>query len=96
MPVRACTVSFTGVSGVRHSVEVTAESLYEAAVVGLSLLKKDGWVDNVGPGTELEVKVREPATSHVVTVQQLRRWCDGIAQSPAETIRKAKLKQLLA
>jgi hypothetical protein len=29
--VRACTVSFVGPSGVRHSVGVTAESVYEAA-----------------------------------------------------------------
>jgi len=29
--LRTCTVSFTGASDVRHSVEVTAESIYEAA-----------------------------------------------------------------
>src|ERR1700730_3179913 len=53
-------------------------------------------VDNVASAAELEVEVREPATRHTVSVQQLRRWCDSIAASPAETIRKAKLKQLLA
>ena len=95
MPVRSCTVSFRGVSGVQHSVDLEAESVYEAAIRGLSLLRKDGWVDNIGPATELEIRVREPATRHTVSVQQLRRWCDGIAVSPAETIRKAKLRQLL-
>ena len=96
MPVRSCTVSFRGVSGVRHSVELDAESVYDAAIRGLALLRRDGWVDNVGSGTELEVQVREPATRHTVSIQQLRRWCDSVAASPAETIRKAKLKQLLA
>ena len=62
----------------------------------MALLRRDGWVDNVASATELEVEVREPATRHTVSVQQLRRWCDSIATSPAETIRKAKLKQLLA
>ena len=92
MPVRSCTVSFRGVSGVRHSVDLEAEGVYEAAIRGLSLLRKDGWVDSIGPATELEIQVREPATSHTVSLQQLRRWCDGIAVSPAGTLRKAKLR----
>jgi hypothetical protein len=96
VPVRSCTVSFRGVSGIRHSVDLDAESVYDAAIRGLALLRRDGWVDSVGSATELEVQVREPATRHSVSVQQLRRWCDAIAASPAETIRKAKLKQLLA
>src|SRR5437867_3675307 len=35
--VRACMVSFAGERGVRHSVEVTAETLYEAAATALSI-----------------------------------------------------------
>jgi hypothetical protein len=96
VPVRSCTVSFRGVSGIRHSVDLDAESVYDAAIRGLTLLRRDGWVDSVSSATALEVQVREPATRHSVSVQQLRRWCDAIAASPAETIRKAKLKQLLA
>jgi hypothetical protein len=92
---RACTVSFQGVSGIRHSVDLEAESVYEAAIRGVHLLKKDGWVDNLGAGTELDVQVREPGTTHRVTVQQLRRWCDGVTANPGETLKKAKLKQLL-
>jgi hypothetical protein len=72
-----------------------AESVYEAGIRGIHLLKKDGWVDNVGPGTELEILVSEPAARHTVTVQQLKRWVDGIATSPAETLRKAKSKAML-
>jgi hypothetical protein len=34
--VRTCTVSFIGLSGIRHSVDVTAESVYEAAALGVS------------------------------------------------------------
>jgi hypothetical protein len=41
--IRTCTVSFTGPSGVRHLVEVTAESIYQAAALGVSALKSDGW-----------------------------------------------------
>ncbi len=96
MALRTCTVSFTGPSGIRHSVDVTAESLYEAAALGVSALKRAGWVDAIAPGTEFEVLVREPATSHRITMQQVHRWCDGVAASRDETLRKRRLKQLLA
>ena len=69
MALRTCTVSFAGPSGVRHSVEVTAESIYEAAALGVSALKNSGWTDAIAPGTELEIQVREPATCHRLTVQ---------------------------
>ena len=91
-----CTVNVTGPSGVRHGVDVTADSLYEAAIVSLSLLKKDGWVEPIAPGTRLEIQVRHPATTHSVSLAQLRRWVEGIAVSPDETLKKRKLKALLA
>ena len=96
MPTKTCTVSFTGPSGASHSVEVSADSLYEAAIIGFSLLKADGWVEPVAPGTRLEIQVRHPATTHCVSLAQLRRWVDGIAVSPDETLKKRKLKALLA
>ena len=95
MAVKACTVTCSGPSGVHHSVEVSAESLYEAAIIGFSLLKQDGWVDPLAPGTRLEIQVKNPATTHSVSVSQLRRWVDGIAVSPDETLRKRRLKALL-
>src|SRR5205823_5391943 len=55
--LRTCSLSFTGPSRVRHSVEVIAGSIYEAAAVGVSALKNSGWVDAIAPGTELEVLV---------------------------------------
>jgi len=94
--LRTCTVSFAGPSGVRHSVEVTAESIYEAAALGVSALKSDGWADAIAPGTELEIQGREPATCHRLTGaadSSLVRWRCG---QPDETLKKRRLKQLLA
>jgi hypothetical protein len=59
------------------------------------VLRQDGWVDAVAPGTEVQVTVRQPATMHVVTVAQLRRWLDGVAVSPEQTLKKRRLKELL-
>ena len=61
----------------------------------MALLRQDGWTEPVAPGTQVEIQVREPATTHCVTVAQLKRWCDGIAVSPDETLKKRKLKELL-
>ena len=96
MALRTCTVSFKGPSGVRHSVDVTAESVYEAAALGISALRQSGWADAVAMGTELEIQVREPPTCHRLTVQQIHRWCDSITVSPDDTLKKRRLKQLLA
>lgn len=63
--------------------------------MGLALLKQDGWIEGLGPATRLEIHVREPASHHVVSVQQLYRWMNGTTASPAETLRRVKLRQLL-
>ena len=41
----------------------------------------------IGPGTELEVRVRVPQTTHTVTVSQIQRWCDCVAVSPDEVLK---------
>lgn len=92
---RLCTVSFQSPTGIRHAVDVQADSLYEAAALGLVALKKDGWIEGLGPSTRLEIQVREPATSHVISVDRLKRWANGTTSSPVETLRKVKLRKLL-
>ena len=77
-------------------VDVTGESIYEAAALAVSALKNSGWTDAIAQGTELDVQVREPATCHRLTLQQILRWCDGVAFSPDETLKKRRLRQLLA
>ena len=95
MPPKTCTVTLTDVRGCRHSVEVLAESLFEAAALGLKLLRDDGWVDHPGPATRLEIQVKTPAVRHELTVQQIQRWLEGASISPNEMVRKAKLKAML-
>lgn len=95
MSVRTCIVTVKGERGVQHSVEVTGETLYEAAASALAVLRQDDWLEVIGPGTQLEVRVKSPETTHIVTVSQIQRWCDGVAVSPDELIRRRKVKELL-
>jgi hypothetical protein len=95
MALRLCTVGFKAATGISHSVEVEAETLYEAAALGLARLKSDGWVEGLGPGTRLEIVVRQPPTHHTLTVSQLQQWVNGTTSSPAETLKRSRLRHLL-
>jgi hypothetical protein len=95
MALRVCTVGFKAPTGISHSVEVSAETLMEAAGYGLALLKKDGWIEGLGPGTRLEITVREPATHHTISVSQFERWLKETVSLPGDVLRRAKLKQAL-
>jgi hypothetical protein len=93
--VRPCIVSFKDVRGIRHSAEVEAESLYEAAVLAVMRLNADPWLEKIGPGTVLDIEVRNPGTSHSISLQQVERWLGGATTNPNEAMKKAKLKMLL-
>lgn len=95
MGVKACSVSFTDIRGIRHTAEVEAESLYEAAVQGIRRLNQDPWLERIGPGTKLEIEIREPSAKHSITVEQVQRWLAGTTKNPTEATKKAKLKLLL-
>ena len=95
MSLKRCLVSFTDVRGIIHSADVEAESLYEAAVQGIRRLNQDPWIERIGPGTKLEVEVREPSTKHVLSVEQVERWLAGATANPTEATKKKKLKLLL-
>jgi hypothetical protein len=88
-------VSFSGERGVRHSVEVTAETLYEAAATALSVFRQSEWADTIWPNTELHVAVKNPETIHSLTQNQIRRWCDGVAVSPDELLKRQRVRLLL-
>jgi hypothetical protein len=60
MAGKRCKVTYKDLEGVIHSVEVTAESVYEASVLALAALSKHDWIESVGPGTRLEIQVIEP------------------------------------
>ena len=88
-------MTFKDARGIAHRVDVEAESLFEAAVLAVKRFRNDPWVESVGPSTLLDVDVREPATTHTITLQQVERWIGGSSTNPHESLKKAKLKTLL-
>jgi hypothetical protein len=95
VPEQSCTVSYTDSRGVRHSVDVTADSLFEAAILGLKALRAGPWNDPPGQGSLLEIEIRNPGVKHTVSLQQITRWLNGASTSPAESMKKVRLRSLL-
>jgi len=63
----------------------------------VNLLRQEEWAEQIVPGKQLEIQVRTaPATTYCVSVAQLRRWCESVTVSPDETLKKRKLRELLA
>jgi hypothetical protein len=88
-------VSFSDSRRVKHFVEVTAESLFEAAAFGLQLLRAHEWVEPPGPATRLEIQISHPSVRHEVSVRQLQRWADSTAVTPDDRIRKNRVRAML-
>ena len=95
MGVRVCTVSFQDTRGIRHAVEVEAESLYEAVVFAVRRFRGDPWTQHIAPGTVLDVDVREPTVRHSLSLQHVERWLGGATSNPNDASKKAKLKLIL-
>ena len=87
----SCIVSYLDSEGLRHSVEVEAQSLYEAAVLAVRIFKQH----NCEPGeaSRLEIEVRSSVT-HTITLRKIRDWLNGGAKSPNEAVMKQRLREL--
>jgi hypothetical protein len=65
-------------------------------VFAVCAFRKAGWVEEApGPASRLEIEVREPTVKHTVTLGQRQRWANGATRSPAERIRRERLRELL-
>jgi hypothetical protein len=97
MPTRPCSVSFIGTSGIRHGVDVEAESLYEAAVKAITRFRADPWMEQLGTAIPLDIEIRESSalTKHSVTLKQVESWLASTSTSPYVASKKTRLKMML-
>ena len=83
VPNRQFRVSFTDSEGITHCTEVTAATLYEAAVLALAEFGRRGFTDaRTGRATRLHIAVLAPSTSHEILVGKVRAWLDSNSRSP--------------
>jgi len=89
-------VTVRDVRDVEHSVQVTAETLYEAIAAALATLQQDNWVGEIGQEfTTVSVLVQQPPVKHEVKMKDFLSWLNRQGRSPAEVILKQKLEKIL-
>ena len=99
MSFRTCRVSDQ--DGVEHSVEVIAESLYEAVARGLKAFHASPWVGEIGEGlTTVTVEVREPIPEkpevrHHVHMKDFRQWLEARGATPAQITARDRVRDIL-
>ena len=69
-PFASCSVSFDDGTGVHPTVPVTAESLYEAAALALTIFEENG--SSPAPAAHLEIAAKLPVVC--VSVRRVRDW----------------------
>ena len=85
-------MSNVDVSGIRHTVEVSADSLYETAVLAVRTFQQhDRAPDDMNA---LEVEIRSSVT-HTLTLKKLKEWVNGGARTPKEAVLKDRLRGML-
>ena len=87
-----CIVSYLDTAGIRHSVEVQAASLYEAACLAVKVFREHDY--EPGAMSSLEVETRSSVT-HTVTYKKVQEWLKGGARNPKEAAEKERLRELL-
>jgi hypothetical protein len=96
MPPRSCRVTIKDLEGVKHTVQVTAETLYEAVALGLVAIRGNDWVMGLANGTNtVQVSVVDIPIEHSVKVQDFNAWLQRTAGTPQETSKRARIKAIL-
>ena len=92
--IRSCRVTVQDMEGVAHTVEVTAESLFEAVAQGLAALRGREWVAGITHGT-VKVSVADVRVEHEVKMTEFTKWLDRPGGSPREMIQRQKVRSIL-
>ena len=87
-----CVVSYLDTSGIRHTVEVNATSLYEAAVLAIRIFREHDCEPR--EANELQIEVRSSVV-HSITIRKVHEWLHGGAKTPKDAVTKDRLKALL-
>jgi|SRR5271166_1719673 len=96
MAIRACKVSVCDLKGVEHSVEVTAQSVFEAVAQGLRIFRESDWIEEIGRGqTMLVVTAKQPEVEHKIRMRDFEHWLESEGRTPAEVALKNRVRELL-
>jgi hypothetical protein len=81
---------------VEHTIDVTAETLYEAVAAALATLQQDRWVGEIAQGLNtVSVLVQQPPIKHEVKMKDFLSWLGRKGGSPAEVTLRERVTRML-
>ena len=96
MPVRSCKVTIQDMEGVSHTVEVTAETLYEAVALGMAAIRTEEWVAGIAQGLNpVKVRVMNIPVEHEVKLMDFTKWLERTGGSPREMSDRKRIRSIL-
>src|ERR1700683_5535385 len=96
MPLRCCRVTIEDMNGVTHTVEVTAETLYEAVAQGLAAIRGNEWVAGIPEGLNaVRVSVADVRVEHAVKMIDFKKWLEKPGGSPREVGQRQRIRAIL-
>jgi hypothetical protein len=92
-----CRVTYSDAEGI-HSVEVTADTLFEAVAQAVVEFKQDKTVSTPpAPDTDFTVLVLRKPIEHVIRLKKIQDWAQPCSVGgPAEMLRRERVRRMLA
>jgi len=82
MAVRTCRVTCRDAQGVEHTVQVTAQSLFEAVAQALRVFREHDWSDEPNSRSANVVVTIKPAeVEHRVRIKDFEAWLGSVHQT---------------
>jgi len=94
--VSRCRVSYTDAQGI-HSVELSAETLYDAIAQAVAEFRDDKTVSNPpSADTDFTVTVMRRPIEHIIRLKRVQEWSQPSTKGgPAETLRRERVRKML-
>ena len=96
MNLRQCRVAVSDMEGVKHRVEVTASTLYEAVALGLVAIREQDWAGEIAEGLNtVDVSVTALPVTHSVRMQDFDKWLSRKGGTPNDISQRKHIRQIL-
>ncbi len=80
---------------VSHTVDVTAESLYEAVALGLQAIRGRDWVEGLRDQFKVDVSVSEIPVRHSVEMKEFNTWLERDGGAPRDLVQRKRARKIL-
>ena len=97
MALRHCKVTCADGEGIEHTVQVSAQTLYEAVAQALRVFREHAWCerDLRHSAASVVVQIPQPEIVHRVKISDFEAWLTSAGKSPAEMSLKSRLREIM-